>query len=454
MALVNHALYRDIEDAIKRSKQEQFYLMDIDVTLDGVLMDKRTTFIKSISIEANGVEAFGDDLTCELMIPEGIYLEKLITSDTNILVTIKLTPAIRASNKIDSSRKIIIYRYRGILVQRTMSGLIGSNPANRSFSAANISNLVPAYIQLIDLGLESMLGMYIGTTIYDSTVENALLSLLTYASKSRKVKEFTDVNFLGCDMVPANNTKTYSTIIVDNKVPITSLAHYLQNTLGIYSGGMSQYYTQGRWYIYPTYNTDRYHETPGSLTILDMPANKMPHTESSFITNEKETIILATGKTYNNSPTTDRLYNIGSGTRFIDGSTLLEGKEVFDKGYVTTDRYSDVTEFLHDDRYGNRAIARVAPNMVTTNSYKEYSRLAPTVTEQADIEWHNSQVGVVYPGMPTRILYQRENKTIVRYGVVGKITTYIAPSTNSALDRKYSTNSVITVIISSKIEER
>ena len=454
MALVNHALYSDIEDTIKRAKQEQFYLMDIDVTLDGELMDKSTTFIKSLSITANGVESFGDDIQCELMIPEGIYLKRLITGDNNILVTIKLTPAIRASNKIDSSRKIITYRYRGVLVQNTMSGLIGGNPANRSFSAANISRLVPAYLQLIDLGLESMLGMYIGTTIYESTVENALRALLTLGSKSRKVKEFSDINFQGIDIVQANNPKVYSKIIIDNSVPLTSLAHYLQNTLGVYSGGMSQYFTQGRWYVYPTYHTGRYHDTQGTLTILDMPANKMPHTESSFITNEQETVILATGQTYNNSPVTDRLYNIGSGTRFVDGSNLLEGKETFDRGYVTTDRYKEVTEFLHDDRFGNRAIAGVSPDMVTTNPYKQYSRLAPTVTEQADIEWHNSQIGVIYPGMPTRILYQREKKTIIRYGVVGKVVTYIAPSTNSALDRKYATNSVITVIISSKIEER
>ena len=454
MALVNHSLYNDIEATVRQSKQDQFYLLDVDVTLDGVLMDKSTTFVKNITVESNYVEYYGDDIKCELMIPEGIFLEKLITGDDNILVTIKLTPTDRKNNRVDTSRKIIIYRYRGILNQKIMAGMIGGNPANRSFSAASISKLVPVHLQLVDLALESMLGIFIGTAVIDNTVENALKTLLGFGSKSRKVKEFSDTNFLGCDIYPPNNQKVYSSIIVDNRTPLHSLAHYLQNTVGVYSAGISQFFTGGMWYVYPTYHTDRYHDTVGSLTIIDMPPNKMPHTETSFITNEKETVILGTGKTINNSPTTDRLYNIGSGVRFIDGSNLLEGGVQFDKGYVTTDRYETVTEFLHDDRYGNRAIAGVAKNMVTTNPYKEYSRVAPTVTEQVDLEWHNSQLGVVYPGMPVRILYQRDRKTIVRYGTVGKCLTYIAPSTNSAVDRKYSTNSILSIILSSKIEER
>jgi hypothetical protein len=297
MALVNHSLYNDVEATVRKSKQEQFFLLSVEVTLDGVPLNKETTFLQSLTFDNNFVESFGDYVQCQLLIPEGVYLEKLITGDNNIIVTIKLTPTDRANNKVDSSRKIIIYKYRGILIQKLMAGMIGSSPANRSFSAASISKLVPVYLQLIDLTLESMRGIYIGTAIIDNTVENTLKTLLGFASKSRKVKEFTDTNFLGCDIYPPNNTKKYSTIIIDNKTPLTSLAHYLQNTIGVYSGGMSQYFTGGMWYVYPTYHTDRYHDTVGSLTIIDIPPNKMPHTETSFITNEKETIILATGKT-------------------------------------------------------------------------------------------------------------------------------------------------------------
>lgn len=454
MALVNNSLYNDISNIIKQAEQKQFYNLLLEISVGGELLDNKTTFLKSITYVEDYFGSIGDDIQCEVMIPEGIYFEKLLSNDSDIKVTVKYIPVIKEVNKTDSNRKIIITKYTGILIQRSMEGMIGSSPPNVSFSAASISNLVSLHLQFIDITLESMLGVSLGTNVMNSTVENALRSLLTFASKSKKEKTFSDTPFLGCDIYPANNDKVYDAIVIDSGTDVTGLAYFLQNTIGIYSGGISQYFTRGHWYVYPTYHTGRYHETEGTLTVLDMPPNKMPHTETSYVHNEKETIILATGKTLNNSPTTERLYNVGSGTRFADGASVLEGKEQFKDGYVTTDRSTNVTEFLHDDRYGKRSIARMSNNKTTTNPYREYSKLAPTITEQVDFEWHNSQVGLVYPGMPCRMLYQKENKTIIRYGVVGRITTHTAASTKSVMDKVYSTNSVVTLILASEIEEK
>lgn len=256
--------------------------------------------------------------------------------------------------------------------------------------------------------------------------------------------------FKGVNLQPVSNLKRYATIPVKTGTLLKDLPLYLQNTKGVNSTGIGRYYQDGYWHVYPLYDYSRFASTSSRLVIYNVPQDELMSPERSFITVNNELHVITTGDTNVIDETETVAQNEGTGVRVTRASTLVDGMSTTSGNKSTPNTENTNKAFSVQEKPTGLTYARRSARDLTDNTYVDASRLTKAMGFTVVVSWEHAKPGYLYPGMPVKFFYEKDDALQVAYGTLLGTRIDESPSTGLLTDNLY--RSTIKLVIHVKKE--
>lgn len=398
----------------------------------------------SLDIERNYLENFSDLINLEFIIGSGAYIHDILSYKDELIVEITRTP-LNEDTGIDASQNSFTRRFRGILKNESNSNLEEGMGSDSKKDIKDISDITTVKMQLLNLALEEIRLYETGGIFRNELSGNVLKYMLSKICRGLKLSKEDSID--GVDVVEYDNQTPNVNTVIPHGTKIEDLATFLQDECGgIYSSGIGSYLQDNLWYIWPEYNYKRYDKELKNLTIINVPSNRYSGVERTYAVKDFGLTILSTGDAKHiDSSHYDQLNN-GNAIRFVSGKRIMAGFGITKDNKFTITRSKNVSEFAGVDR-PNYNVVLTSPRRITDNVFAEASSIAKRNGSFISLVWENSQPELIYPGMPSKLLYLNNGDVMELEGIVVKSHHYIHDSTVGPIVGRHTTNSGITMFI-------
>lgn len=426
--------YSPLAREIGRISQESFPIhSDWYAEIKAGEKKHRPLRIISIDVLSDFQNRFADEIVVDLLLGAGTYQHEIYPKKNDLTITL-FRKTLGADGKDDSpSKKIERQEFRAIILDTKSDVITEGNPGNASKGQGDINALVNVKIQLLDKAIEQLRAKTCGGVFRESKGSDVLKYLLTDLSKDIQVDVENEIK--GVDMAPPANEEAQKHILIPHGTPFLNMPEIIQNSSGgIYGTGFGFYLYRKCWYVYPLYDVTRFEKAKKTLTIINVPSNKMPGRERTYRVTDHQVIAIATGQTIFRDQADIHQLNKGNGTRFTDARSVMENFVKVENNTVTSLRKEKTHEYLLEERKNGLSNAMVAPTRITSNPYAEASRLAQRNGAQLACVWENSDPTLIFPGMPVRYQYLRNGNVHEVYGTVLSAQSFYHGATGSHLN--------------------
>lgn len=386
-----------------------------------------------------------DDMQISISMSPGIWQRDILPYTDDLLVNITTTPLYKDgqqnTNAIPTTRQ-----YRGIYIDETQRHMRGSHADNISFSSMNLTNMKTYYIQLLEPVFEKIRARSLGVTLKETNMWDAVRLLL--GKESKNASNDAKFGITAVDVVKPINDKIYDHIIIPDGTPLLAIPQFLQIKCGgMYNSGCGFYLQQGKWYVYPEFDITRFNIEPRSLTIYNVPENKFPHVETTYRLTANQIIIIATGEMQVQDDSNQQQLNYGNGTRFADSNNITEDFGKFKNGKYNVARIDNASEFITIERPTGINNAMVSKQRITSNPFNEYAALARRQVMHVQVQWHNSNVDLLYPGMPVKFIYMHQDGQKEIIGNLSVVQSLKTGDGASTVNGNYTENAALTLLV-------
>lgn len=363
---------------------------------------------------------------------EAVLVRKQVSTNPNI------------QNDSGMSQRIVA-RYKAVMTDSSRDIIEQNNPFVKDRDVMGRTMAPPVTIQLIDLAVDKLRLMTIGTIPRNEPGMKVIETLLTKFSK--EASNLAGTYPLGLDIAPDYNKEVRQQIVIPDFTKVTAVPKLIaENCGGIYPAGFG-YYLQNRiWYLFPPYNPDRYFSVKKNLTIVNIPKNRMAGLEKSFRNTETQLVVLCTGDVSHVDFADQNQLSYGNGSRFFDALKLTSMGTMSNNRYQV-DASKNMNEFQTNERRDGLSVAFRGTTPITSNKYAQSAMMAARMGSFVQLEWTSSDDSLVYPGMPIRYLYLANTRPTEAFGVVAAIETYQLPEASNIAETKLMSKSAITVFI-------
>ena len=304
--------------------------------------------------------------------------------------------------------------YRGFLTDNSIASLKTDGGLNSTPFTDGSDDLRVFTVQLVDPVALSMSAKSAQGTFRLSSVVDSLSTFII--SKTDEDAQKGLPKLLGLDIVDPDVTGTAAVrkqLIVDHRVKMTDLAHYLQiKEGGIYNHAIGSFIKGRFWYIYPLFNTSRFTQTERRLIVLIADSLKLPTADKTYqLENQTLTVISSGGaKTQDISVAGD--INNGNGVHFQKATEFFESPVVDDgDNKAVYNRQTTSADIQRTKRADGLTFANVSENPITDNVPRELSKMASRAGMLMTVEWQRSDIRLLTPGMPVRVYYDNGSST-------------------------------------------
>ncbi|WP_144106596.1 hypothetical protein [Paraburkholderia sp. BCC1886] len=409
--------------------------------------------VTGVDLMRNYLDSYSDELIVELQFSGGTYLKYVYPYKNAIDITLTWTPLMEGSDAVDPNGTPTSETFTATLIDKG-NDLVEQNGANSSATSdQDLTNIKSVHFQLVNKALDQMrmISASYGV-IRSATVDDAIKLVLTTASQATTVNGTQTVQ--GVTMTPSNNQTARDHIVVPHGMKLVDLPQYIQkNCGGVYSASMG-YFLQGtQWHVYPALDTTRFNTTTsGTLTVINVPQNKFPHVERTYLQSGNSLTVMATGQVKFRDPSNAQQLNEGNGIRFADATKFMQGGfAAVSNNSALASRGTNNSEFMAVARPSGNNNAHLSPTRITANALEEYSQLSRAVGSIITMEWQNSQPSLILPGMPAEILYLADDAITTLTGVVcgaHHVTQLRGQGISAA---RYNTSTVLNIFIQPQV---
>lgn len=363
--------------------------------------------------------AYGDEIILECMIPAGDFVYDIYPYRQDLLVNLTKQGAQRSTDTAAGEPDIEAQELRATLMDDysvTVEGLL--NVAH-SKQALNTVDILTVKFQLLDKALERVRLHDCGGLFRDTKVSDVLQYILTSISNELDLDETNVIK--GVEMVDSPNVDPYKHIVIPHGTKFPDVPVFLQKKVGgLYPTGMGLYLFKQHWYVYPLYDLTRFDNTTKTLTLINVPTNQLPHVERTFRTTANQVIALVTGDVKHSDKSEAAMLNQGNGVRYLDARRVIDGFADTSQGEnkATVMRAENNNEFVTEQRESGLNNVVTSNAGVTANKFGELSKLASRAGAQLQCLWQNSDMSLVYPGMPVKYMYIKDDRIHELKGVV------------------------------------
>jgi hypothetical protein len=141
------------------------------------------------------------------------------------------------------------------------------------------------------------------------------------------------------------------------------------------------------------------------LTIINIPPRRLPGIERTYRKDGDNLVVITTGDTKFSDLSNLAQLNSGNGVRFADASKMVDDFVTVKGNKAVAQRGKTNTEVVTDTRPNGINYVTTALRQINANPYVEFSALAARQGSGISLVWENADRNLLYPGMPTKVMY-------------------------------------------------
>lgn len=420
-----------------------------DVTIFNGQDDDGIVPLKILAVEFNQdfLNNYTDAISVELIIPLGTYAKRVYPYQDVLEIELTRHPIGEADDSIDADTPQQSERYSAVLIpdksNPVIQGDVGEISSEEDLNRMDIPKLT---FQLVNKSVEQIRAIAVGGVYRDCTGESVVKHVLTQYSQKAKVDM--DRKVKGVDMIKASNQKPRSSITIPHGTMLPDIAHHVHYYCGgLYAAGLGYYLLGNYWYVFPAFDNTRFEDGKPTLTIINVPKNKLPGVERTYRKDGDNLVVIATGDTKFRSMSNQNQLNQGNGLRFADASRMMDDFSSTSGNKTSISRGSNNTEAVGTQRKNNLNVVTTADRQINANPYVEFSRIAQRQGEGFTAVWENGNRSLLYPGMPTKIVYLDGDDVREMYGVLQGAHEYAALRDTGVTATRYSSTVSLHVFV-------
>ena len=445
MEIQNSSIWREVQKITGDTSNPVHYSYAAQIYVN----KKTITPYKVLSIDfvRDFEDNYADETIIEIALGMGTYSKDVYPFKENIEIVLSKTPLLEVSDDVDTSKPVQTERFRATLID-TGNPIIEANaPFTPTKETLDLSNIIQVKFQLVNKAIEQLRMVDVGGIYRNMTVGDVIKAVLTKASQSISVEGVRSIK--GVDAVdPISNSTKRDHVEVPHGVSLVQLAQYIHEKCGgVYSSGLGYYLQDVYWYMYPCYDCTRFNTAKNTLTILNIPKNKLPGIERTYRQNGSNLVILATGDVRFKDNSEVEMLNKGNGVRFADANKFLNGFVEVANNKALASRGANNSEFVSVQRLTKLNNVNLSTNPINANSFYESSKLSKRQGSMVDLVWENSNPSLLFPGMMVKMLYLDGDSVKTLDGVLLKEHDYAHMKQAGSQNARYITNTGISVFI-------
>jgi hypothetical protein len=406
--------------------------------------------VVSISVTRDFRTAYGDQIVLEVFIAAGDFVYDIYANRQNLLVTLSREGRLRGADASTLTPDIGSQQFRATLLDEHTSSMTveGLRNAAHSKQALNTIDILTVKFQICDLALERIRLHSVGGIFNDTTPSEVLNYVLTSVSTQLGLDDSNAIQ--GVEMVDSPNTDKYKHIVIPHGTKFPDVPMFLHHKVGgLYPTGMGLYLFRQSWYVYPLYDLTRFESTLKTLTLINLPTNQLPNVEWTYRRTANQIIALVTGNVKHFDLSESKLLNEGNGVRYLDARQVVDGFADTDQGEnkAVVTRAANNNEFVTDERLSGLNNVVTSGVRITANKFSELSKLAKRTGAEIQCIWENSDMGAIYPGMPVKYLYIKEDRVHELFGIVLGADHYVQTHGKGITESRHRTDTVLHLFV-------
>lgn len=387
-----------------------------------------------------------DVVILEVVFGMGTLSKKVYPFKKNIKVIIQRQYIGEVEESVNPDGAVETMTYTAVLMDPRGHAKESSSPLMDTVESGDLGGVAKVQFQLVDAYSEWLRSCATGGIFRQCTPHQVLQTILANVASEMPVERGLTIDAI--DVAPADNMEPRAHIVVPHGTPLMALPSYLQDQCGgIYNSEIGFYLHKGSWYVWPLFNIQRFEDSPKGLTVINLPASRMPGIERTFRETANQLIVITTGGTLSVDTSNSRQLDEGNGVRFTDASAIFENFGQTANNITTLSRGKNVTEVLFAPAAdGLNHVVQAAKN-ISSNLMSALSKISSRKGQVVQTVWEHSIGSKIYPGMPVQYLYENDNVTKVLKGVVTQAQDFIHLKGEGMSSRRYTSNTSLTLFL-------
>ena len=444
MDISESSLWREVQEVANSGPKPVHYnwRCEIHIGTDTLYPTK----LINIDVKRQYNSQFSDETIIAVVLGSGTYSHKLWPQRDNIKVSLFKEPITEVAGGDNFDEHSQMRTYRGVLVQGKSDLMESKNNVTASQTDSDIADQNVYYIQLLDLAEEQLRMKTLGGIYRQMTTTEVIQGELTRVSGNLGLDD--DSSIQGVDVVPGNNDQVREHIVVPHGTPVIGFPNYIQQHCGgVYSAEIGYYLQNGIWYVYPQYNLKRFTKEPRNLMLINVPPKRMPQVERSYYQQGDMVMVLGTGDSKHVDDSESQQLQRGNGVRYADANRILGDWRTVNGNRAAAKRSDNMRELYIKPRRNGLNQAPMSPRRITANPYYEVSQLARRVGTFMQVHWNNANTDVIYPGMPVRFVYMKDDTVVETYGIVSGMDHFIRLQGQGITSTRYICDAIVTLFL-------
>ncbi len=462
------ALYNDVIDVIttqyddvdERKRPDKHYRYRLELYVGDTPYE--AIKVVAVDVQRDFQNEFSESLIVEAVLGVGTYAHAIYPNKQGLTAKLYRQLVLTSANgKIVTDSGEESWDYQCIIVGDQSPSVVASTEATSDQETGDRSDVINVELQLIEQIVDEFRVVEVGGIFKDCTVKQILTLFFANVQRpetppssltvtSEDYLEWRLKNLVsGAHIIEPDNTRVYDHIVIPHGTRLVDLPNYLQKTYGVYKTGMGYFFQKTIWFIFPAYHTRRYDSVEQTLTIANLPANRMPGVEKTYKVNDPikhygKVYMLATGDVVQKDHSERRQMNDGNAYYHVNADKVMDVFSTTSANVTTINDEDHEVQAAVESRIHTNFL-KLSKDAITHNAFVENSRLSRQVGSHVQIRWENADIDQVYPGMPVLLLYILDGNVAKLYGTLQRIdqdSTAIEPGPT---EHRHLRNAVITV---------
>lgn len=381
----------------------------IDAVIHTKFGDVAVMRVLNYDIMRDYTTQYSDEISLVVVVPAGQMAYRVTPSRNELEITITGAPMAQHGGDGEKNRNIGSQRFRAVLKVANDAALEASSRELLGEMTMDLQNVEVVEFQLFSKAMEQFAMRSCGGIYRKTAVADLIRSLLLQETNAVEVED--DYKPRGIDMVDPVDAAIRDHIVIPHGTMVYDAPGYIHKHCGgVYSAGLSYYYQDDYWYVYPTFDYKRFEESTRQLVIIQIPENKLPSLDYTYMVEGSVVSIVATGGLMLDDTSDVSKRSSGNGVRFADASKFFEGGVEVKDNKALMSRGKQNNEFVSSKQKSGLNNVIVSSERISANTMFQASQLAGKEGVRIQLAWQNADPSLIRPGMQTKIYYYKNGQ--------------------------------------------
>lgn len=395
---------------------------------------------------------YTDEISLVLVVPKGQLAYRIIPSRNELEITL-LSSAMAQHGPLDSEkRKYGTERFRAVFKEVSDPVLEANARELLSEHTMDLMDFEVVEFQLFTKAMEQFSMLSCGGSYRRTKVGDLIRTLLL--QQSSKIEVDNTYKPKGIDMVEPVDAQLREHIVIPHGMRVYDMPGYVHKHCGgVYSAGLSYYYQNDYWYVYPTFDYKRFEQASRQLNIIQVPENKLPNLDYTYLVEGSVVNIIATGELSLQDKSDLRKRSSGNGVRFADASRFFENTVEVVNNKAVMSRGKLNNEYVSSQQKTEFNNLTMGTETITANTMYQASQLASREGVFIQLIWQNSDPSLILPGMQTRISYYKNGRINKINAVVIGAQASVSYEGNGLVSGRYNRNTALLLFAANEVNQ-